>query len=121
MKILALLAALTLAAETQSLSGNWQILLHGDHKIPMGMELKQEESKLNGTITFMGKDIPVTGDIKGEELTLKGEMADPPMKLNFTGKANEDGTLTGSVNSPHGVMKWTAERFRTRKAKNEKP
>lgn len=125
MKTLAFLAALTLAAQTQNLTGTWQLALHGDHKIPMGLELAQEESKLTGTLTFMGKDIPVSGEIKGEEFTISGKAVlmsqDGESSLNFTGKLKEDGTIGGDIQSPHGVMKWSGERFRTRKAKNAKP
>jgi len=107
------------------LTGTWKISLHGDHVIPMGLQLTQQDEVLSGFVTFMGKDIPATGEFKDGAITLAGNAAlmssggdsSTQTKLSLKGKLLEDGTMSGEMPMPHGNMKWTADRFRQRKAK----
>lgn len=115
-------------ATSQSLSGTWTMSLVGDHVIPVGLALKQDGTALSGTLTMMGKDIPLKGELTGKAFTLAGSatmmMHDPaqpagtapsaPVPMKFTGAVLEDGTLSGEFETGRRPMKWTADRLKER-------
>jgi len=55
-----------------SLTGTWTMSLIGDHVIPIGLALQQDGGTLTGTLTMMGKDIPLKGELKDGAFTLTG-------------------------------------------------
>jgi len=67
------MAAAQTAPQPAPLTGTWNMGLIGDHVIPVALVLDQKGTELTGTFIFMGKDFPVTGDITGGKLTLKGK------------------------------------------------
>ncbi len=115
-----------------SLTGTWTMSLIGDHVIPVGLALQQDGATLTGTLTMMGKDIPLKGELAGRAITLTGSammmMRDhgategtaapgpSPAPMKFTGVVQEDGTLSGEMAAPRGPMKWTADRLKERAA-----
>src|SRR4051812_6354518 len=106
-----------------NISGTWNMGLQGDHVIPTALVLKHDGRKLTGTIQMPTQRI---GDRK--EVTLDGEFADSaftlsgtvdgaaePTTLEIAGKLNDDGSMEGTLKSPHGKIPWTAERLKERK------
>lgn len=124
----AMLAAMTtLAIATASpaaepnLAGTWQLGVEGDHVVPMAMIVKQDGSKISGTIAMPTnqhgdrRDIAFAGEITATGFTFATTEGTP--LLEFTGKANDDGSLTGTVTmgGREHTMNWTAERLKERK------
>jgi hypothetical protein len=123
--------------KTPDLSGTWTMSLIGDHVIPLGLSLKQEGAALSGTLTMMGKDIPMKGELANGAFTLTGSAtmmmrdhaaaegtpaAQPSlMPMKFTGTVQKDGTLAGELAGPRGPMKWTADRLKERAATAPSP
>lgn len=66
-------AAAQTPRKDNSLTGTWTMGLIGDHVIPVALVLDQNGSALTGTFIFMGKDFPVTGEVAGGKITLKGQ------------------------------------------------
>lgn len=129
--LLAVVASLALsssaAAADPDLSGTWTLGVEGDHVIPMAMIMKQDGSKISGTIAMPinqqgdRRDIAFEGEATATGFTFSTKEGKPV--LDFTGKLNDDGSLEGMVTmgsgSDHGAaehkMKWTAERLKERK------
>lgn len=99
--------------------------LHADHVVPMGLLIKQTESAIAGTLSFNGKEIPVTGEFSDGVLKIRANANilshdatnEAPKKLEFSGKLLEDGTLEGQFPTQRGSLKWTGERLRQRKTR----
>lgn len=117
--------------KSEPLTGTWTMSLIGDHVIPLGLALKQEGIALTGTLTMMGKEIPVKGEVTNGAVTLigsatmmmrdhaqstadQGGAAPAPSGMKFTGSVLSDGTLSGELAGPRGPMKWTADRLKER-------
>jgi hypothetical protein len=124
--IIAAVAALAIAgpalAADPELTGTWTLGVEGDHVIPMAMVVKQEGSKLSGTIAMPTnqhgdrRDIAFEGEISAGVLTFATTEGKPT--LEFKGKLNDDGSLAGTVimnGGPDHTMNWTAERLKERK------
>jgi len=84
-----LLAAV--AAHAASLTGTWnaKVDLGGQGGTPTFV-LKQDGDKLTGTYTGALGDAPLTGTVKGSDVTLDFEVQGA--KIRYTGKLNADGT-----------------------------
>jgi hypothetical protein len=106
-----------------NVSGTWNMGLQGDHVIPTALVLKHDGRKLTGTI-----QLPTQRIGERTEVALEGEFVDNAFSLSGTvggaaerttidlaGKLNGDGSLEGTMKSPHGTMAWTAERLKERK------
>ena len=124
--IVAAFAALAIAgpavAADPELTGTWTLGVEGDHVIPMAMVVKQEGSKLSGTIAMPinqhgdRRDIAFEGEISAGVLTFATKEGKPT--LEFKGRLNDDGSLAGTVvmnGGPDHTMNWTAERLKERK------
>jgi len=122
-----LLAALAFAAaalaDPVGVNGTWTMTLHAGHDIPTPLVLKQQDTKVTGTIRLptqtIGQlvEVDLTGEFVDRALTLSGtvENADPPATVKIAGTMKDDGTLEGTLAMhTHGVP-WTAERFKERK------
>ncbi len=102
------------------ISGTWNLSATGDHVVQIGLVLKQDDSKLTGTLMMPGRDIQLEGTFTDGALTLEGNMgkaedngghASGPFTL--TAKVQEDGTLAGKMGNASGQgMSWTAARLR---------
>ena len=121
------LAIALAAAETPTVTGTWNMGLQGDHVIPTAFVLKQQDTKVTGTIALPtqqnGKrvEVPLTGEFVDGTLTLSGDVenASEPTTVAITGKLLEDGSLEGTLalklhNRDH-KLPWTAERLKERK------
>ena len=110
--------------KTPTVAGAWNLSLQGDHVVPVGMELKQEGTKVTGVILMPTQRIG-----ERHELEMVGEFVDGTLKLasvpepgnestklELSAKLDEDGVLTGSVANAagHGAQ-FTGERLKPRK------
>jgi hypothetical protein len=122
---LAIVAALGIvvvsAAAEPDLSGTWTLGVEGDHVVPMAMVVKQDGNKISGTIAMPTnqhgdrRDIAFEGEVTATAITFATREGKPI--LEFVGRANDDGSLTGTVTmgGPEHTMNWTAERLKQRK------
>ena len=109
------------AAAEPNLSGTWTLGVEGDHVVPMAMIVKQDGNRISGTIAMPTnqhgdrRDIAFEGEISTTGITFATTEGKPI--LEFVGKANEDGSLAGTVTmgGPEHTMNWTAERLKERK------
>jgi hypothetical protein len=116
-----LLTVPMLAQQSKSpdgVAGTWNITLEG-HQVALVLE--QDGQHVTGALMIMGKDVPVDGAFADSTLTLSGSGSvgshgdQEAVAMKLTARLKEDGTLEGEMNTPHGPMKWTAERFKSRK------
>jgi hypothetical protein len=111
---IALVTCAALAAaqhsSTASVAGTWTITVedspHG--KLTMGLTLKQDGKNVSGTFASPHGDMPVTGEVADETLSL----ATAGREITFTAKLTDHDTLTGVLSSEMGDMKWTATRVK---------
>jgi hypothetical protein len=110
------------AAGTGAMSGAWKVSLHGQHVIPVGMELAQEGRAVTGTLMLWNGDVELTGSFDGGLLKVAGTLT--PNDGSHGGERvieatlKDDGTLAGTiVAGGMGQMKLTAERFKERPAR----
>jgi len=115
---------LTLAAiagDPATVTGVWQVGLQGDHVVPVGLELKQDGTKVTGRILLPSnhgdrREIELAGSfIDGTltlestaEVSLKMHDRDGKTKLKLQGRMEKDGTMSGTFMD---TMPWTAERL----------
>ena len=110
-------------AAPPNISGTWNMGLQGDHVIPTPLTLKHDGRKLTGTIMMptqrIGerKEVALDGEFVENAFTLSGtvEGAAEPTTLEIAGKLNDDGSMEGTLKSPHGKIPWTADRLKQRK------
>src|SRR5262245_26949919 len=116
----ACMAALATMAPTPSVTGTWSMGVQADHVVPVALVLQQEASTVTGRIAP-----PINPHGDRSEVSLSGELADGSLTLSVTmdhahagftiaiaASLKDDGTLEGTVTTPHGKMPFTAERLR---------
>ena len=88
---LAIVLLAAVAAHAASLTGTWnaKVDLGGQGGTPTFV-LKQEGDKLSGTYAGALGEAPVTGTVKGNEVTFDFEVQGA--KVHYAGKLNADGT-----------------------------
>jgi len=109
------------SAADPTLTGTWTLGVEGDHVIPMALVVKQDGTRISGTIAMPinqqgdRRDIAFEGEITSTGFTFATKEGKP--LLEFIGKANDDGSLAGTVTMGGGEhkMNWTAERLKERK------
>ena len=127
----ALVAVITLAAglsaqqkkPATNVTGTWNMGLQGGHVIPVALTLEQDGTKVKGVILLPSQrvgervEVPLTGEIVDAALSLSGtvENAAEPTTIEIAGTLLDDGSMEGTITSPHGKMPWTAERLKERK------
>ena len=102
--------------EPRSLTGTWVLLLEG-HQV--GLEVEDKSGTLEATLYIMGQRVPLDGEVKDDAFTLTSDAqvgtnqsGGAMVKMNLTGTHKADDTLEGTIDLPHGPMKWTAERLK---------
>jgi hypothetical protein len=119
--VIVAIAAPDANAADPTLTGTWTLGVEGDHVIPMAMVVTQDGTKISGTIAMPinqqgdRRDIAFEGEVTAAGLTFATKEGKP--LLEFIGKANDDGSLTGTVTmgGTEHKMNWTAERLKERK------
>lgn len=114
--IVCLLPMLSIAqSKESSVAGQWQITILGDHGVPFGMELKQDDRTVTGTLYLRGHggdEVPLSGQLADNNLSLSTNSEDAKVpQLLLKGTLKEDGTMDGYVIGKTGTRKWTAERL----------
>jgi hypothetical protein len=99
----------------QSLSGDWEISLN----TPIGpaqskASLKQEGENISGKIKTRFGEFPISGTLKGADVTLKYTISADGNQLIVTLKGKVDGdTMKGSADfESAGTGDWTAEKVK---------
>jgi len=116
MKQLALAVALVVGsmlgvAADATVTGTWTMNVEGGPhgNATMGMVLKQEGTKVTGTFSSgHSADMEVAGQFKDGQLDVETKGGES--RIIFSAKLKADGTLSGSISSEMGDMKWTASR-----------
>lgn len=104
-----------------SVAGSWKVSLHGQHIIPVGMELKQEGRKVTGTLMLWNGDVTLDGELVDGAMKVSGRLeptdGTPAGDRVVSAMLLPNGTLEGSFVFEHGQIKLTAERFTDRLAR----
>src|SRR5262245_61557387 len=102
------------------ISGAWQLsVMHGDHGVPFGLELKQDHTAVSGTLFVpalhggASEKVAVEGTFVEQALSLKtpAEGSSVAAGLTIVGKLKDDGTFEGTLTGKMGTMDWTATRL----------
>ena len=116
MKQLALAVALVVGsmlgvAADATVTGTWTMNVEGGPhgNATMGLVLKQEGTKVTGMFSSgHSADMEVAGEFKDGQLDVETKGGES--RIIFSAKLKTDGTLSGSISSEMGDMKWTASR-----------
>ena len=120
-------SATAFAQNTATVDGVWTLSAEAGHVIQIGMELKQDGTKVTGKILMP------SSDGRRRTIVLKGEFVDGALKasgptkadnesgdqanddhasdLVIAGKMLSDGTMSGDLTMPQHSATWTAERL----------
>jgi hypothetical protein len=122
MKMWVAACAMALAALTEpaTVTGTWNMGLQGDHVVQVALILRQEATSVTGTVAMPGRrvgdhvEFNLSGDFVENQLTLSGTMehGSEAAKVSITASLKDDGTLEGTVMTPHGRVPFTAEKLR---------
>jgi hypothetical protein len=127
MKIVTAALLLIAAADPKTVTGTWNMGLQGDHVIPTALVLKQDKTKLTGTIALPTQntgqriEVELSGEITDGAFKISGavENATEPTTIAISGSLKDDGSLEGTLAmKSHGRdhnLPWTAERLKERK------
>ena len=96
----ALSFAINLAAAAADVSGTWNV--DGDVvgiAVKFACTLKQDGEKLSGTANMQGKDIPMTGSVKGSTVSFTFDVDHEGTTYTnvFTGRLGDNGVIEGSI------------------------
>jgi len=120
----AILATVAAAgAETPTVTGTWNMGLQGDHVIPVALVLKQDATKVTGTLAMPTQrtgervDVDMAGEIVGAAFTISGTVpgAAEPTTISIAATLNDDGSLEGTLSLRDHKLAFTAERLKERK------
>jgi hypothetical protein len=117
------LALFVTTGPAPTVTGTWNMGLQADHVVPVALVLKQDGTRVTGTIALPTQrsgervEVPMSGEFADGALTLSGtvEHAVQPTTIRIVGKLTEEGTLEGKATMPHGEVPFTAERLKERK------
>ena len=102
-------------------AGSWKVSLHGQHIIPVGMELKQDGRKVTGTLMLWNGDVALDGELVDGTMKVSGRLeptdGTPAGDRIVSATLLPNGTLEGTFGFEHGQIKLTAERFTDRSAR----
>jgi len=107
-------AGTAFAQETVDIKGGWNMLIETPNgEIPISLKFDTAEGeKISGTLFSPQGDLPVSGNLKGKELTFSGTFQGPNgnITLTFTGAVESD-SITGTADfGGRGSGKWSAKR-----------
>ena len=98
-------------AADANVTGTWTMNVEGGPhgNATMGLVLKQDGTKVTGTFSSgHSADMEVTGQFKDGQLDVETQGGES--RIIFSARLKADGTLSGSISSQMGDMKWTASR-----------
>jgi hypothetical protein len=103
-------------AAAGTVTGSWTMTVDSPHgHATMGLVLKQDGTKVTGTFASgHAADQAVSGELVNGVLKIESEAASDH-QIIFRGTLKSDGTLAGTISTPMGDMKWTAQRVKDAK------
>ena len=112
------------ASAQKTIAGDWDAVFNtpGGPQ-PLKLIFKVDGEKLTGTAKRSRGDVPLTGTIKGEDITFAYtvDYNGNGITLTFTGKVKGD-AMSGSVSfNDQASDEWSAKRSATEKPKEGKP
>lgn len=112
------------AAAQKSVEGEWDAVFNtpGGPR-PFKLILKVDGEKLTGTAKRASGDVPVSGTIKGNDITFAYTISynGNDVTLTYTGKVNGD-SMSGNVSfNDTAGDEWSAKRAAAEKPKSDKP
>ena len=126
--LLALTASVAAAQDKKPVTvadfaGTWNVEVMS-HQIALVIE-PQDGNKVTATMMMMGTDVPLTGELVDDTLTLTGvkpevgaagaHVPQGPGAKPITVKLLDDGTVAGEMMTSNGPVKWTGEKLKTKK------
>lgn len=98
--------------DSPGVAGTWTLSVDTPHgPAAMSLVLAQDGRHVKGTFASPHGDLPVEGELVDGTLTLATTSTDPDaLKVTFTVKLDDHGTLSGYLSGPMGDMKCTAQR-----------
>ena len=107
----------TSASAQKSVAGEWEATFNtpGGPQ-PLRLILKVDGEKLTGTAKRSRGDVPLTGTIKGDDITFAYtiDYNGNPVTISFTGKVKGD-TMGGTVSfNENATDEWSAKRSATK-------
>jgi hypothetical protein len=110
--VLAFVAAGAAQEKPANVAGKWEMSWEG----PRGpqtstLTLEQDGEKLKGTMTGRRGDTPVTGTVKGKNVTFTVERETPNGKFTIEYKGTVDGaSMKGTAGMGERSFEWTAKK-----------
>ena len=96
--------------KTASVDGKWNVSVAIHDGMEIVLEIKQQGKTLTGNFMIPNHgDLEVVGEFADGKIRLSST-ENGYMQVSLTGHLNDDGTLSGSLNSTMGEMTWTATR-----------
>lgn len=89
--------------------------MEGDHQgTTFPFVLKEDGKKVTGTLSSPHGDLPLEGEFADGTLTFVATLDEGgnTVRLTFTAKLNDDGTLAGTMSGLQSDVKWTAVRVK---------
>lgn len=110
--VLAFVALGSAQEKPANVAGKWEMSWEG----PRGpqtstLTLEQDGDKLKGTMSGRRGDTPVTGSVKGKNVTIVVERETPNGKFTQEFKGTVDGSsMKGTVTMRDNTIEWTAKK-----------
>jgi hypothetical protein len=110
--ILLLAAASAANAHHTGVAGKWTLSVNSPHgSVSMDLVLKQDGKKVTGTLTHgRAADIPIQGEFADGALSFQVAAQGDLEAMEFRGKLQADGTLSGYFTGSMGDMKVAGKR-----------
>ena len=100
-------------AQNTDVTGSWQLSMPGRNGNMMteNLTLKQDGTKLTGTIKGRRGDEPVTGTINGNDIDFSVAISTPNGNFNLDYKGTVDGdSMKGTMQVMGNSVNWTAKK-----------
>jgi hypothetical protein len=103
-----------------TVTGVWQMNVQGDHVIQIGMELRQDDETVTGTILMptqhiaQRREVSLTGTFVDGTLRVSGTVegaTEDTAKVEVNGTLEKDGTMKGTLSAGKHGASWTGERL----------
>lgn len=101
------------SAQNANVAGSWQLSMPGRNGGTMteNLTLKQDGTKLTGTIKGRRGDEPVTGTVSGNDVDFTVAISTPNGKFNLEYKGTADGdAMKGTLSVMGNTINWTAKK-----------
>jgi len=107
-------------SDAATVSGVWQMNVEAGHVLQIGMELKQDGTKVTGTILMptqhagQRQEVPLTGEFADGALKLGGTAeggSEDTARIEIAAKMQKDGTMSGTLAAGTHSAPWSGERL----------